>query len=142
MRGITRGADLAACRAGDAAAVDEHDRVGRRPMRGGDGTDDAVRHVAPRGDRVARGLLDDHEPLAHAVVVAECRASVGMQRREAQLLHGVLEALSGILTPFLATMPLLRPVTYSSPATTQPGSPVRSHVVRSVRPRMPSGRLR
>ncbi len=89
--------DLAAGRAGDAATVDEYHRVGRRPVCGRNSSDDLVGHLAPFRYRVARDLREDHEPFADAVVVAECRASVGMQRSKAELFDGGLEVLRGIV---------------------------------------------
>src|ERR1700761_6540236 len=88
--------DLAARRARDAAAVHEDDRVRRRPVCGRDSSDDLVAHLAPFRHRVACDLADDHEALAQAVIVAECRASVRMQRPKPQLFDGGLEVLRGI----------------------------------------------
>src|SRR5271155_6219063 len=93
--------DLATGRARDAAAVHEYDRVGRRPVCGRDSSDDPVGHLAPCRHRVARDLADNPEPLAQAVIVAECRASVRMQRLKAQLFDGGLEVLRGIVDAVL-----------------------------------------
>src|ERR1700690_4170565 len=89
--------DLAAGRPRDAAPLDEHHNVGRCSVGGGNCTDDLIGRLAPFRDRVASDLGNDDEPLQVAVVVSECRTSAGTQRRETELLDGVLDVLGGIV---------------------------------------------
>ncbi len=67
-------ADLATGRAGNATALDEHHRVGWRPVLRGDGAHDAVGHVVPCVNRVARGS-PERSPAARA-----CRRRTRMPR--------------------------------------------------------------